>query len=204
MYDGIDKVLLDKSQIQDVVSRLARRINEDYSGKELVLVCILRGAVVFLADLLRRLEVPCTVDFMAISSYGMSTESSGIVRIQKDLTDNIEGKHVLIVEDIVDSGRTLAYIRRNLLTRKPASVKVCALLSKEARREVAVSPDYVGAVVPDEFVVGYGLDYAQRHRNLPVVGVLAQEVVARAQGRPEPCDERVPQHPQGDGGEELE
>jgi hypoxanthine phosphoribosyltransferase len=181
VHGPIEKVLLTQEQIEAVVVRLAGRINTDYARKELALVCILRGAVVFLADLLRHLKVPCTVDFMAISSYGLSTESSGVVRIQKDLSDSIEGRHVLIVEDIVDTGRTLAYIKRNLLTRKPASLRVCTLLSKDTRREVVVAPEYVGVVVPDEFVVGYGLDFAQKHRNLPVVGVVARQEVARLQ-----------------------
>jgi hypoxanthine phosphoribosyltransferase len=178
--DGVLKrVLLSERQIEEAVIRLAARINADYAGRELALVCILRGAIVFTADLLRQLKIPCTVDFMAISSYGLSTESSGVVRIQKDLSDSIEGKHVLIVEDIVDTGRTLAYIKRNLGTRKPASVRVCAFLSKDTRRKVAVEPEYVGAVVPDEFVVGYGLDFAQRYRNLPVVGVISPDEVER-------------------------
>ncbi len=181
MDAALEKVLLTQKQIGEVVARLADRINADYTGKELALVCILRGAVVFLADLLRHLKVPCTIDFMAISSYGLSTVSSGVVRIQKDLSESIEGKHVLIVEDIVDTGRTLAYIKRNLLTRKPASLRVCTLLAKDTRREVVVAPEYVGAVVPDEFVVGYGLDFAQRYRNLPVVGVVARHEVARVQ-----------------------
>jgi hypoxanthine phosphoribosyltransferase len=186
--DVLDRVLLTERQIQEVVVRLAERLNADYAKRELALVCILRGAVVFLADLLRHLDVPCTVDFMAISSYGLSTESSGVVRIQKDLSDSIEGRHVLVVEDIVDTGRTLAYIKRNLLTRKPASLRICALLSKDTQRKVVVAPEYVGAVVPDEFVVGYGLDFAQRYRNLPVVGVVGQREVERVQryvvGRP--------------------
>jgi hypoxanthine phosphoribosyltransferase len=165
----IQRVLLTERQLAAVVARLGRQISEDYAGKDLVLVCILRGAVVFLADLLRHISIPCSIDFMAISSYGCSTTSSGVVRIQKDLADSVEGKHVLVVEDILDTGHTLGYIKRNLLTRKPASLRICTLLAKEVERQVVVTPEYVGAVVPDEFVVGYGLDFAQKYRNLPEV-----------------------------------
>jgi hypoxanthine phosphoribosyltransferase len=171
----LGRVLLSPERLSEVVRRLGRRITEDYRGKDLALVCILRGAVVFLADLLREIKIPCTIDFVAISSYGSSTKSSGVVRIQKDLSDSVEGKHVLVVEDIVDTGRTLDYIKRNLLTRGPASLKICTLLAKQVKRHVEVELEYVGAVVPDEFVVGYGLDHAQKLRNLPAVYSLPDE-----------------------------
>jgi hypoxanthine phosphoribosyltransferase len=143
----------------------------------LLLIGVLKGAVFFMADLMRHLTVPCEVDFMAISSYGDSTDSSGIVRILKDLDINIEGRHVLVVEDIIDSGLTLSYLMRNLESREPATLEVCALLTKPARREIDVPVRYVGFEIPNKFVVGYGLDFAERYRNLPYVAVLSQELI---------------------------
>lgn len=172
--DGIDRILITEEQIQARIRELAAKIAADYEGRELALVCVLRGAVVFLADLLRALPVPCSVDFMAISSYGDSTTSSGVVRIIKDLDDSIEGRDVLVVEDIIDTGATLQYLLENLSTREPRSVRVCALLDKPARRCVLLSPDYIGFTIADEFVIGYGLDYAQQYRWLPYIGVLKQ------------------------------
>lgn len=183
----IAQVLISEQEIRSRVKELAQRISADYAGKDLVLVCILKGGVAFLADLMRELSIPHAIDFMAISSYGDSTESSGVVRILKDLDENIDGKHVLIVEDIIDTGRTLSYIIRNLSTRRPASVAICTLLSKPARREVEIPLKYVGFEVPNEFVVGYGLDFAEHYRNLRFVGVLKPEVYHQ-----EPPDQEAP------------
>jgi hypoxanthine phosphoribosyltransferase len=169
---GIRRVLVPADDLKARVAELGRQIRDDYVGRTPMLVGVLKGAVVFLADLMRAIEAPCECDFIAVSSYGASTRSSGIVRLTKDLSVSIEGRDVLIVEDIVDTGRTLAYLVRNLETRQPRSLRVCALLDKAARREVPVTLDYVGFTIPDEFVVGYGLDYAGLYRNLPYVGVL--------------------------------
>lgn len=172
----IAEILIGTEELQARVAELGRQISEDYRGRDLLLICLLRGAVVFLSDLIRAIEMPLEMDFIAISSYGDSTESSGVVRLVMDLKSNITGRNVLIVEDIVDSGRTLAYILDNLQTRRPADLKVCALLSKPSRREIEVKLDYLGFEIPDAFVVGYGLDYAEGYRNLPFIGVLKPEL----------------------------
>jgi hypoxanthine phosphoribosyltransferase len=174
---GVGEVLIDEARLQARIHELGREISADYAGRELLLVGVLKGAVFFMADLMRHLTVPCEVDFMAISSYGDSTDSSGIVRILKDLDINIEGRHVLVVEDIIDSGLTLSYLMRNLESREPATLEVCALLTKPARREIDVPVRYVGFEIPNKFVVGYGLDFAERYRNLPYVAVLSQELI---------------------------
>lgn len=175
MHPDAARVLLSEEQIQAKVRELGRRITSDYAGKEVVLVGILKGAVLFLADLARAIDLPLSLDFMSVSSYGHSTKSSGIVRIIKDLDESIEGKHVIIVEDIVDTGLTLNYLKETLAGRDPASLKICALLDKEARRKVAVTVDYVGFAIPDEFVVGYGLDFAGKYRNCPEIFILKPE-----------------------------
>lgn len=174
--DEIERVLISGRQIEARLDELAKQINADYKGKNLVLVCILKGAVAVFADLLRRIEIPCSIDFMAISSYGVSTKSSGVVRILKDLDHGIEGKDVLIVEDIIDSGMSMRYLLDNLETRGPQSVKIFALLDKPERRRVDLAPDYLGFTIPDEFVIGYGLDFAEKYRNLPDVCVLSPKV----------------------------
>src|SRR5205085_6075298 len=156
--------------LQRRIAELGAEISADYEGRDLLLVGVLKGAVFFLADLMRSLTVPCEIDFMAISSYGASTDSSGIVRILKDLDLNIEGRHVLVVEDIIDSGLTLSYLLRNLESREPARLEICALLTKPTRREIDVPVRYVGFEIPNRFVIGYGLDFAQRYRNLSYVG----------------------------------
>jgi hypoxanthine phosphoribosyltransferase len=176
MRDEIQEILFTADQIRDRVAELGRAISRDYEGKSLRLVCVLRGAVLFLGDLIRNLDVPASVDFMAISSYGSDTRSTGVVRILKDLDDSIESEYVLVIEDIVDSGLTLNYLLENLRNRNAASVRVCALLDKPARRALPVTLDYVGFTVPDVFVVGYGLDYAQKYRGLPFIGVLRPEI----------------------------
>lgn len=176
LADDIAEVLVTDEQIKERTAQLARQIDEDYRGKDLVLVCVLKGGVLFLADLMRQLTIPHAIDFMATSSYGSSTESSGVVRILKDLDSPIEGRHVLIVEDIIDTGLTLNYLLRILEERKPASLRVCTLLNKPSRRKVDVPVDYIGFNIPNAFVVGYGLDYGQLYRNLPFVGVLKPEL----------------------------
>ncbi len=177
LRDDIAKVLISEEKLQARVAELGRAINEMYDDADRpLLICVLKGAFLFLADLTRHLEMRHEVDFMEVSSYGAGTASSGVVRILLDLEQSIEGRHVLIVEDIIDSGRTLDYITRNLRTRRPVSLRVCSLLSKPSRREVEIQVDFVGFEVPDEFVVGYGLDYAEEYRNLPFIGVLKKEV----------------------------
>jgi len=177
----IREILVDEQQIARRVKELGEEISRDYAGRPLVLVCILRGAVVFMADLLRAITIPVTIDFMAISSYGNNVRSSGVVRILKDLDGSIEGKDVLIVEDIIDSGLTLAYLLENLRSRRPNSLEVCVLLDKQVPRKASLPIRYTGFTIPDAFVVGYGLDYAEKYRNLPYVGILKPEVYSEVQ-----------------------
>ncbi len=175
----VAQVLIGRERLQGRIRELAQQIQSDYADiDDLLLICVLKGAFVFLADLSRALTRPHQLDFMGISSYGAGTESSGAVRIVLDLKQDIAGRHVLIVEDIIDSGRTLDYMRRNLLARDPASLRICALLDKPERRAVDVPVDYLGFEIPDEFVVGYGLDFAEIYRNLPYIAVLKPEVFA--------------------------
>jgi len=169
---GVGEILIDADALRARVAELGDEISDFYGGRDLLLVGVLKGAVFFMADLMRSITVPCEIDFMAISSYGASTDSSGVVRILKDLDINIEGRHVLVVEDIIDSGLTLSYLVRNLEAREPASLEVCALLTKPERREIDVPVRYVGFEIPNRFVIGYGLDFAELYRNLPYVGVL--------------------------------
>jgi hypoxanthine phosphoribosyltransferase len=175
LHAGVGEVLIEEDALQRRVSELGDEISQDYAGRDLLLVGVLKGAVFFMSDLMRRLTIPCEIDFMAISSYGAGTDSSGVVRILKDLDINIEGRDVLVVEDIIDSGLTLSYLMRNLESRQPASLEICALLTKPGRREIDVPVRYVGFEIPNRFVVGYGLDFAERYRNLPYVGVLSVE-----------------------------
>ena len=174
---GVGEVLIDEDRLQERIRELGVELSRDYAGRELLLVGVLKGAVFFMADLMRSLTVPCEIDFMAISSYGAATDSSGVVRILKDLDINIEDRHVLVVEDIIDSGLTLSYLLRNLESREPASLEICALLTKPDRREIDVPVRYVGFEIPNRFVIGYGLDFAERYRNLPYVAVLADELI---------------------------
>ncbi|MGB3682111.1 MAG: hypoxanthine phosphoribosyltransferase [Rubrobacteraceae bacterium] len=180
MMPDVQEVLIPSAEIREKVREIGAQITEDYRGEKPLLICILRGAFVVLGDLVRFVDLPCEVDFMDISSYGTGTSSSGVVRIQKDLEEDITGRHVLIVEDIIDSGLTLSYLRRSLLARQPASLEICALLSKPSRRRAELEVKYLGFEVPDEFVVGYGLDYAGAYRNLPDVCVLKPEVFGGA------------------------
>ncbi len=180
MMPDVKEVLIPSSEIQDKVRELGERITVDYRGEKPLLIGVLRGAVVVMGDLMRNIDLQCEIDFMDISSYGSGTSSSGVVRILKDLEEDITDRHVLIVEDIIDTGLTLSYLLRSLLARKPASLEICALLSKPSRRRVDLDVKYLGFEVPDEFVVGYGLDYAGAYRNLPDICILKPEVFAKA------------------------
>ena len=176
LEQDIERVLFSEEELDRRVSEIAAEINRDYAGKEPMLISVLRGSFVFMADLIRKIEVPCTVDFMSVSSYGRGTTSSGQVQITKDLSDDIERKDIIVVEDILDSGNTLSYLLQLLQARKPASMKLCTLLDKPDRRVKEVHVDYTGFTIPDEFVVGYGLDYAEKYRNLPYIGILKPRV----------------------------
>ncbi|MCM8709556.1 hypoxanthine phosphoribosyltransferase [Clostridium sp. SYSU_GA19001] len=176
MRDHIKKILLDEEKISEKIKELGSLISRDYEGKDLVLVGVLKGSVMFMADLLKEITIPCCMDFMAVSSYGNSTTSSGVVRILKDLDFEIEGKDVLVVEDIIDSGITLKYLMEYLKGRKPNSLEIVCLLDKPERRKAEIGVKYKGFSVPDEFLVGYGLDYAEKYRNLPFIGVLKEEI----------------------------
>ena len=173
LESAVGEVLIEKEALSARIAELGAEISVDYAHRDLLLIGVLKGAVFFMADLMRKLTIPCEVDFMAISSYGASTDSSGVVRILKDLDINIEGRHVLVVEDIIDSGLTLSYLMRNLESREPASLEVCALLTKPERLKVDLPIRYTGFEIPNRFVIGYGLDYAQKYRQLPFVAVLA-------------------------------
>ena len=175
MENKIGEILLDPQTIQAKVIEMGVILDKDYQGKKPLIICVLKGALMFVADLTRAMKIPLGIDFIAVSSYGASTQSSGVVRILKDLEASIEGRHVLIVEDIVDTGLTLNYLRENLLSRKPASLKICTLLDKPSRRQVDLKPDYCGFKIEDKFVVGYGLDFDEVYRNLPFIGVLKPE-----------------------------
>ncbi len=179
MRDDIQQVLFSEEQLKQRVAELAREIERDYAGEEVMLVCVLRGAFVFMADLARAIQLPCTLDFMAVSSYGKGTTSSGQVQITKDLSEDITGRHLIVVEDILDSGNTLSYLLKLLEHRHPADIRLAVLLDKPERRTQPVEPDYVGFTIPDAFVVGYGLDYAERYRNLPYIGILKPEVYTK-------------------------
>lgn len=176
MENDIERTLFSEEELKRRVAEMGAQITKDYEGKKPVIISILRGSYIFMADLTREIKIPCTVDFMAVSSYGSGTSSSGQVKILKDLSENIEGRDVLVVEDILDSGNTLSYLLQLLKARKVASVKLCTLLDKPARRTKNVQADYVGFTVPDYFVVGYGLDYAEYYRNLPYIGILKPAV----------------------------
>ena len=175
--DAVGEILIEEEPLQARIAELGAEISRDYDGRDLLLVGVLKGAVFFMADLMRELTIPCEIDFMAISSYGAATDSSGVVRILKDLDTNIAGRDLLVVEDIIDSGLTLSYLMRSLKARKPASLEVCALLTKPERREIDVPVKFVGFEIPNKFVIGYGLDFAERYRNLPYVAVLHPDLI---------------------------
>ncbi len=176
MHPDLDSILISEEQIKKRIQELAVKLDKEYEGKRPLMVSILKGSVMFYADLLRAMSIPVEMDFMAISSYGAGAKSSGEVKLIKDLDRKIEGRDVVIVEDIIDSGYTLSYLKRMLYSRKPASVKICALLDKYARRVVPIEADFKGFDIEDEFVIGYGLDYAERYRNLPYIGILKRSV----------------------------
>ncbi len=176
MQDDIREILFTEEKIASIVRNMGRQISEEYVGKNLFMVSVLKGSLMFMADLMRAVTIPCSIDFLSVSSYGNGTASSGEVRILKDLDCSLEGKDLLVVEDILDSGVTLSFLLKTLSARKPASIRLCTFLDKPERRRVDIHPDYVGAVVPDKFIVGYGLDYAEKYRNLPYIGVLKPEV----------------------------
>ena len=177
LESAVGEILIEPAALSARVAELGAEISTDYEGRDLLLIGVLKGAVFFMADLMRKLTIPCEVDFMAISSYGAQTDSSGVVRILKDLDINIEGRDVLVVEDIIDSGLTLSYLVRNLSAREPASLEICALLTKPDRREIEVPVRYVGFEIPNRFVIGYGLDFGERYRNLPYVAVLSDDAL---------------------------
>ena len=176
LEQDIQEVLFTEAQLKARVQELARQIERDYAGKEIMLISVLRGSFIFMADLCRAIDLPCTLDFMAVSSYGKGTSSSGQVQITKDLSEDISGRHIIVVEDILDSGNTLHYLLRLLDHRHPASIRLCTLLDKPERRVKPVEVHYTGFTIPDAFVVGYGLDYAEKYRNLPYIGILKPEV----------------------------
>ena len=179
MLKDVERILITSEEIGARVRELGQQITNDYAGQDILMIGVLRGAVIFMSDLARAIKRPMDIDFMAISSYGLSTNSSGVVRILKDLDEVVQGRHLLIVEDIIDSGLTLNYLVENLKSRKPASVRICTLLSKPDRRKVDVQVDYNGFIIPDYFVVGYGLDYAGKYRNLPFIGILKPEIYSK-------------------------
>ncbi len=172
MDQDIERILFDQETLEARIAEMGAQITRDYAGRAPMLISVLRGSYIFMADLTRHIDLPCTVDFMAISSYGTGTSSSGQVRIIKDLTDDVENRDILVVEDVLDSGNTLSYLLKLLKARKPASLRLCTLLDKPSRRIKEVDVEYTGFTIPDEFVVGYGLDYAEKYRNLPYIGVL--------------------------------
>lgn len=176
MHKDCERILIGEAKLKAIVKRIAKEINEDYKGKNLLLVGLLKGSVVFMADLMKELEVDCKIDFICVSSYGSSTESNGRVNLIKDVSQPVEGMDVLIVEDIIDSGNTLSFILKYFEAKGVSSVKICTLLSKPDRRVVEIPVDYIGAEIPDEFVIGYGLDYAENYRSLPYVGILKRSV----------------------------
>jgi len=179
MHPDLEHVVLTEDEIRARIAELGDEISADYGDEPVLLIAVLRGAALFVADLAREMSCPVELDFMAVSSYGSSTKTSGVVRIIKDLDEGIEDRHVLVVEDILDTGLTLKYLLKNLASRSPRSLEVCTLLSKEGKQRVPISCKYVGFKIPDEFVVGYGLDYAERYRNLPYVGVLKPDVYSQ-------------------------
>lgn len=176
MFDDIQEILITEDELSRRIKELGQQISRDYEGKDLMLIGVLKGSVLFMADLLREITIHCTMDFMATSSYGNSTQSSGAVRILKDLDSNIENKNILVIEDIIDTGYTLKYLIENLKSRRPADISLCCLLDKPDRRKVHLEIKYTGFKIQDAFVIGYGLDYAERYRNLPFIGILKKEI----------------------------
>ncbi|HIZ16613.1 MAG TPA: hypoxanthine phosphoribosyltransferase [Firmicutes bacterium] len=177
LEQAVKNVIIDENRLKLIISELGRKISEDYKDKNLLLVSVLKGSVVFMADLMRAIKIPCSVDFMCVSSYGNGVKTSGVVKIVKDIDINLKGYDLLIVEDILDSGLTLSYLEEILSARNPASIKICTLLDKPSRHMTDIKPDYVGAVVPDVFIIGYGLDYDEKYRNLPYVAEIDEKYI---------------------------
>lgn len=177
LEQAVKNVIIDENRLKLIISELGRKISEDYKDKNLLLVSVLKGSVVFMADLMRAIKIPCSVDFMCVSSYGSGVKTSGVVKIVKDIDINLKGYDLLIVEDILDSGLTLSYLEEILSARNPASIKICTLLDKPSRHMTDIKPDYVGAVVPDVFIIGYGLDYDEKYRNLPYVAEMDEKYI---------------------------
>ncbi len=176
MNEDVGEILIPAEQIAQIVERMGKQISKDYQGKDLIMISVLKGSLIFMADLMRAIDVPCSIDFLSVTSYGAGTSTTGEVRILKDLDISLEGKDVLVVEDILDSGMTLSFLLKSLQARHPKSIKLCTLLDKPERRRVDIKADYVGVQVPDKFIVGYGLDYAEKYRNLPYIAVLKPEI----------------------------
>ncbi|MBQ8028704.1 MAG: hypoxanthine phosphoribosyltransferase [Clostridia bacterium] len=179
MLEDIEEIFFSQEQIDEITSRIAEEISNDYKDKNLTLICVLKGSVMFMSDLMKKITIPCMIDFLAAESYGSSTKSSGEVKITKDISDDIRNRDVVIIEDILDSGRTLKKLTEFLNMKDPSSISICTLLDKPSRRAVDIEPRYVGSEVQDQFVVGYGLDYAQQYRNLPFIGILKKEAAER-------------------------
>jgi len=179
MHNDIEKILITEEEIAAKVKEFGKRISKDYEGKDLILIAVLKGSVVFIADIMRQITIPFSIDFMAVSSYGNESSSSGTVKINMDLKQDIKGKDVLIIEDIIDSGLTLTYLTKFLYSRKPNSIKICAILNKKECHKAEIKTDYLGFDIPSDFVVGYGLDYAEKYRGLPYVGILKPEVYSK-------------------------
>ena len=177
LEQAVKNVIIDENRLKLIISELGRKISEDYKDKNLLLVSVLKGSVVFMADLMRAIKIPCSVDFMCVSSYGNGVKTSGVVKLVKDIDINLKGYDLLIVEDILDSGLTLSYLEEILSARNPASIKICTLLDKPSRHMTDIKPDYVGAVVPDVFIIGYGLDYDEKYRNLPYVAEIDEKYI---------------------------
>ncbi len=176
LHEDVGEILFTAEQIQEIVQRIGKKISEDYADKDLIMISVLKGSLMFMADLMRAVTIPCSIDFLSVSSYGAGTTTTGEVKILKDLDISLEGKDVLVVEDILDSGMTLSFLLKSLKARNPRSIRLCTLLDKPERRRVNIQADYVGVQVPDKFIVGYGLDYAEKYRNLPYIGVLKPEI----------------------------
>ncbi|MDD2417420.1 MAG: hypoxanthine phosphoribosyltransferase [Oscillospiraceae bacterium] len=176
MNEDVGEILFSAEQIAGIVERMGKQISKDYQGKDLIMISVLKGSLIFMADLMRSIDVPCSIDFLSVTSYGSGTSTTGEVRILKDLDISLEGKDVLVVEDILDSGMTLSFLLKSLKARYPKSIKLCTLLDKPERRRVNITADYIGVQVPDMFIVGYGLDYAEKYRNLPYIAVLKPEI----------------------------
>ncbi len=177
LEQAVKNVIIDENRLKLIISELGRKISEDYKDKNLLLVSVLKGSVVFMADLMRAVKIPCSIDFMYVSSYGSGVKTSGVVKIVKDIDIDLKGYDLLIVEDILDSGLTLSYLKEILSARNPASIRICTLLDKPSRRVADITPDYAGAVVPDVFLIGYGLDYAEKYRNLPFVAEIDEKYI---------------------------